>query len=347
MIGGVTRRELIASIAALVVTGATRRSGALAALRTAPDSHGVQTVSGTVAPDRLGLTLMHEHVLVDFIGADRVSPARYDPDEVFKVALPHLIEVRALGCETLVDCTPAYIGRDVRVLKRLAEASWVHILTNTGYYGAANDKFLPKHAFAESPDQLAARWIRESEHGIDGTDIRPAFMKIGVDDAPLSDVDAKLVKAAAITLKATGLTIASHTTTGAAAMAEIEILDHAGVPAHRFIWVHAHNEKDSAFHVRAAKAGAWVEFDGIADDSVTRHVDLVRGMKAEGLLGRVLLSHDAGWYHVGEPGGGEFRPYTTLFTRVVPALEQAGVTNEEIRHILVDNPRRALTGENG
>jgi len=343
----VTRRELIAGIAALVVTGATRRSGVLSALRAAPDTHVVQTVSGTVAPDRLGRTLMHEHVLVDFVGADRVSPARYDPDEVFKVALPHLTEVRALGCETLVDCTPAYIGRDVRVLKRLAEASGVHILTNTGYYGAANDKFLPKHAFAESPDQLAARWIRESEHGIDGTDIRPAFMKIGVDDAPLSDVDAKLVKAAAITLKATGLTIASHTTTGAAAMAEIEILDHAGVPAHRFIWVHAHNEKDSAFHVRAAKAGAWVEFDGIADDSVTRHVDLVRGMKAEGLLGRVLLSHDAGWYHVGEPGGGEFRPYTTLFTRVVPALEQAGVTNEEIRHILVDNPRRALTGENG
>src|SRR6185437_10076628 len=159
MIGGVTRRELIAGIAALVVTGATRRFGVLSALRAAPDSHVVQTASGTVAPDRLGLTLMHEHVLVDFVGADRVSPARYDPDEVFKVALPHLTEVRALGCETLVDCTPAYIGRDVRVLKRLAEASGVHILTNTGYYGAANDKFLPKHAFAESPDQLAARWI--------------------------------------------------------------------------------------------------------------------------------------------------------------------------------------------
>ena len=349
MIDGVTRRELLASIAALVASGAPRRatacSGALSAFAAASDARVVQTVSGTLAPDRLGLTLMHEHVLVDFIGADQVGPSRYDPDEVFKIALPHLTEVRALGCETLVDCTPAYIGRDVRVLKRLADTSGVHILTNTGYYGAANDKFLPKHAFTESTNQLAARWIRESEDGIDGTGIRPAFMKIGVDDAPLSDVDARLVKAAAITLKATGLTIASHTTTGAAAMAEIEILDRAGVPAHRFIWVHAHNEKDGTFHVRAAKAGAWVEFDGIADDSVTRHVDLVRTMKADGLLGRVLLSHDAGWYHVGEPGGGAFRPYTTLFTRVVPALEQAGVTKDEIRQILVDNPRRALTGQ--
>jgi phosphotriesterase-related protein len=67
-------------------------------------------------------------------------------------------------------------------------------------------------------------------------------------------------------------------------------------------------------------------------------------MKDEGLLGRVLLSHDAGWYHVGEPGGGEFRPYTTLFTKLVPALTDAGITRDEVRQLLVDNPQRALTG---
>jgi phosphotriesterase-related protein len=67
-------------------------------------------------------------------------------------------------------------------------------------------------------------------------------------------------------------------------------------------------------------------------------------MKTEGLLGRVLLSHDAGWYHVGEPGGGEFRPYTTLFTRLIPALADAGLTKEEVRRMLVENPRRVLTG---
>jgi phosphotriesterase-related protein len=333
--------------AATLTAGAVVRSvAALPLQQRAAVARVVQTVTGPLPPDRLGVTLMHEHVLVDFIGAEQVSPNRYDPDQVVKTALPRLTEVRALGCETLVDCTPAFIGRDVRVLKRVSDASGVHILTNTGYYGAANDKFLPKHAFTESASQLAARWIHESEHGIDGTDIRPAFMKIGVDEAPLSDVDAKLVKAAAIALKATGLTIASHTTTGAAAMAELEILDRAGVPAHRFIWVHAHNEKDGRFHVRAAKAGAWVEFDGIAEDSIARHVDVVRAMKTESLLERVLLSHDAGWYHVGEPGGGEFRPYTTLFTRLLPALEQAGLTKDEIRSMLVDNPRRAITGDN-
>jgi phosphotriesterase-related protein len=221
----------------------------------------------------------------------------------------------------------------------------VNILTNTGYYGAAKDKHLPRHAFTESADQLAMRWIAEFERGIDGTTIRPAFMKIGVDEAPLSDVDAKLVRAAAITSRATGLPIASHTSRGAAAMAEMELLDRADVPGAAFIWVHAQEERDATYHTRAAKAGAWVEFDGVSEATVGRHVELVRDMKAQGLLGRVLVSQDAGWYHVGEPGGGRFRPFDALFTRFVPALTEAGLTREEIRQLLVENPRRALAGE--
>ena len=108
---------------------------------------------------------MHEHVLVDFIGAAEVSPARYDADDVFTRALPFLRQAKALGCATLVECTPAYLGRDPRLLRRLAEASGLHILSNTGYYGANKDKHLPPHAFTETPQQLAARWIRECEHG--------------------------------------------------------------------------------------------------------------------------------------------------------------------------------------
>ena len=97
-----------------------------------------------------------------------------------------------------------------------------------------------------------------------------------------------------------------------------------------------------AFHVRAATRGAWVEFDGISAQSVARHVELVQRMKADGLLDRVLVSHDAGWYRVGEPRGGQFRPYDTLFTAFVPALKASGFSDREIQQLLVDNPRRAL-----
>jgi predicted metal-dependent phosphotriesterase family hydrolase len=334
-----TRREMIAAVAGLA---AGLRSPALAQSPRQPRL--VQTVTGAIPADRLGLTLMHEHVLVDFIGADKVSKSRYDADEAFRTILPHLERVRTHGCETIVECTPAYLGRDVALLKRLSDASAMHIVSNTGYYGAANDKHLPAHAFSETADELAARWTREFSSGIDDTAIKPGFMKIGVDAAPLSAVDGNLVRAAGLTHKATGLPIASHTSTGAAALAELTLLADLGVPASAFIWVHAQNERDTSIHVNVAKAGAWVEFDGVSEASVARHVELVRHMQAASLLDRVLVSQDAGWYRVGEPGGGQFRGFETLFTAFVPALLAAGLTKSDVRTLLVDNPRRALGG---
>jgi phosphotriesterase-related protein len=303
----------------------------------------VQTVTGRVSPADLGTVLMHEHVLVDFVGADQVSPARYDAEEVFQVAFPFLKQARELGCRTLVECTPDFLGRDPALLKRLSAASGLHILTNTGYYGAAGGKFLPAHARTETAEQLAARWIKEARDGIGGTGIRPGFIKIGVDGAPLPEVNRKLVRAGALTHKATGLRIHQHTGSGAAALEALDLLKAEGVAAGAFVWVHAQSERDPAIHREAARRGAWVEFDGIAPDSVDRHVELVLGMKKAGFLNRVLISHDAGWYNVGEPKGGRFRPFDTLFTVFLPALRKAGGTPEDERRLLVLNPRAVLT----
>ena len=178
------------------------------------------------------------------------------PMPSFATVLPYLQQVRALGCETLVECTPAYLGRDPQLLQAfVGQRPALRILSNTGYYGAAKDKHVPAFAFTETAEQLAARWIREAERGIDDTAIKPAFMKIGVDAAPLSEIDAKLVRAAAITHRETGLPIASHTGTGAAAMAELDLLEAAGVPSSAFIWVHAQSERDDTFHVRRGATG--------------------------------------------------------------------------------------------
>jgi phosphotriesterase-related protein len=343
----VSRRSWLTNALALVTVGCAPRHRGNAAPPSSSPVGAIETVTGAVRAETLGLTLMHEHVLVDFIGASEVSRSRYDADVVFRTVLPYLQQVRALGCEALVECTPAYLGRDPQLLKRLSDASGVRILSNTGYYGAAKDKHVPAFAFTETAEQIAARWTREAERGLDNTSIKPAFMKIGVDEAPLSDIDAKLVRAAAITHRATGLPIASHTGTGAAAMAELDLLDAAAVPLSAFIWVHAQSERDDSFHDRAARRGAWLEFDGISPASLTRHLELVQRMKTQGLLDHVLLSHDAGWYHVGEPGGGQFRPYTTLFTDFIPGLKSAGFSDAEVQRLLVENPRRALTRHSG
>jgi phosphotriesterase-related protein len=98
--------------------------------------------------------LVHEHVMVDFIGADQIGPGRYDPEEVFRTALPKLEEIRRLGCRRLLECTPNYLGRDPKLMKRLSDASGIEIWTNTGLYGAAEHKFVPAFARTESAKNL-------------------------------------------------------------------------------------------------------------------------------------------------------------------------------------------------
>jgi phosphotriesterase-related protein len=332
-----TRRQFVGTMAA----GAALGTGDTWTRAAAPAAM-VQTVTGPASPETLGPTLMHEHILVDFIGADKVSRDRYDRDRAFATALPFLEQARADGLHTLVECTPAWLGRDVELLRRLAEVSGVAIVTNTGYYGAANDKFVPAHAWKESAEAIAARWIAEARNGIEGTGIRPGFMKIGVDAGPLSQIDAKLVRAAGLTHEATGLVIGSHTGDGVAAMAQLDLLEGMGVPPDAFIWIHAQNEPDRGLHVRAAERGAWVEFDGVSDEAFERHKACVLHMYERQLIHRTLISHDAGWYHVGEPDGGTFRPFSLIFRRFMPELRQAGLTAQAKRRLLVDNPREAL-----
>ncbi len=336
MIDAIARREFLLSLAGFCLVPS---KGALPST----GSEVAMTVRGAIPPQDLGMTLMHEHVMVDFIGAAQVGKDRYDPDEVFRVVLPYLASIRSLGCRTLVECTPAYLGRDPVLLTRLSGASGVRLVTNTGYYGASNGKYLPREAYDESAEQLAQRWSDEFEKGIEGTEVRPGIIKIGVNKGPLSAIDAKLARAAALAHKATGLTIASHTGDGAAALEQLDILASAGVAPGAFIWVHAQNAPDVETHVKAAQRGAWIEFEGSTESAVSARANQVKALADRGFINRTLISLDAGWYHVGEPDGGDFRSYDFFFNTFVPALRQAGITDAQLHQLTVDNPRESLT----
>ena len=303
----------------------------------------IMTVNGPINPSELRFTLSHEHILVDFVGAEKANKTRYKTDEVYHTALPFLQDVKRRGCDTFVDCTPAYIGRDVQLLQRLSKGSGLNIVTTTGYYGAAQEKYLPKHAYTETAEQLAMRWTNEWKNGIDGTGIKPGLIKSGVDKAPLSEAQRKIISATAIAHLATGLTIGIHTGDGAAAREELDILKTHGVAPSARIWIHAQNEKNKDHHIEAAQRGSWVSFDGVNPDSIKEHVDFLLTMKKEKLLGSVLISQDSGWYHVGEPGGGQYNDYSCIFTQFIPALKLQGFTQAEIDTVFVGNPARALT----
>ena len=170
----------------------------------------IMTVTGAVNPEAAGVTLPHEHVMSTF-GAESARYPTYDVDGLSETVLPYLARIKSLGCQTLVDCTAAYFGRHPELLRRFSEESGLNILTNTGYYGAAGDKYVPGHTYEESVDQLAGRWVREWKYSIDGTGVRPGFIKTAIDSGPLSEIDRKLIMAAACTHLQTGLVIQTHT----------------------------------------------------------------------------------------------------------------------------------------
>ena len=290
----------------------------------------------------MGLTLIHEHILVDFIGADKISSERWERAKVVAKMLPYLQNLKRLGVKTLVECTPAYLGKDPLLLRELSEKSGVQILTNTGYYGAVDNKFLPAHAHTETADQLADRWVREYETGIDETGIKPGFIKISVNPGPLSDLQRKLITAAARTHKRTGLVIYSHTGPYVPAFEQIEVLKQEGVPPGAFVWVHAQGN-NMVHYARAIREGAWISLDGLDNSNVDNYAQTLLLMKENKFLHRTLLSHDAGWYDPAKPDGGTIgRDFTVLFTKLMPVLNRQGFTRKDWQQILVENPKLAL-----
>jgi len=309
--------------------------------QTAPS---VITVNGKIPAVAMGITLVHEHVLVDFIGADKINQNRWKRDVVVQKVLPYLTEVKKYGVKTIFDCTPAFLGRDVMLLKCLADESGLNIVTNTGYYGAVKNKYLPQWAVTETSEQLSKTWIDEFENGIDGSTIKPGFIKISVDaDIPhLSELHRKLVSAAAFTHLQTGLTICSHTGLATAAFEEINILQQMHVHPSAFVWVHAQAEADRSLHIKAARMGAWVSLDGIGWGDFEKYATSINNLKQAGLLNRVLISHDAGWYKPDEKDGGNFTGFTNIFTQLVPLLTQKEFTQTDIEQLLVTNPAEAF-----
>lgn len=317
---------------------------ALGALSIAPhvvaqETLHITTVRGTIPASQMGFALPHEHIMSIF-GGPIAQQAEYDTEALFGVVIPYLKKLKGLGLQTLCECTAAYFGRRADLLKTIAKETELHILTNTGYYGAAKDRYVPDHAHTETVDQLTKRWVSDWKNGIDGTDIRPGFIKIGVDSGPLSPLDKKLIRAAAQTHLHSGLTIAAHTSgSPEAANAQIAALQQEGVHPSAWIWVHAHNVKDNQALLSAAQQGAWIEFDGIQEKSVERHLELVNLMKKHGHLNQVLLSHDGNSFRYGDR---PFKPYESLFTHFIPRLKQAGYTQQEIHQLTTKNPAQAF-----
>jgi len=311
----------------------------------------VHTVLGPIPADRLGRTLVHEHLLVDFVGAAKISRNRYRREEAFATLLPYLAAFKEQGFDSFFECTPMYLGRDPELFRDLSRASGVQIVTNTGLYAAGQrtgepEPFLPAYAYSLEAGELAGTWLKEWFEGIEGTAIKPGFIKIGVNPGgTLRPISEKIVRAAARTCRHSRLAVACHTGSGISALRILEILEEERVAPDKYIFVHAQSEPDALLRLRCAERGCWIELDGIGPDSAELHLGQLLELLEKGFENRVLLSQDAGWFRPGEPNGGAIRGFLYLWDRFVPMLRQNGVPEATIEHLLIHNPREAFSVE--
>lgn len=299
----------------------------------------IMTVTGPIPASKLGLTLPHEHVFSIF-GNPPVRYPFYPEQKLMSSVIPYLMKIKSLGVKSIVDGTAAYFGRHPEYLRQIAEETGINIITNTGYYAASEDKYVPRHAYTESAEKLATRWSSEMANSIDGTEIFPGFIKTAIDDGPLSEIDAKLIQVAAQTHKNTGLAIQTHTGKNEEGAFQIlEILEQNRVHPSAWIWIHAHHVEQPEKLVTAAKQGAYISFDGLNEEIAPHVLKMVAQLKSNGLIHRVLLSHDGNSFRK----DGSKKDYHFLLEGFRNQFIKYGFTEDNFIRITEKNPAEAFT----
>ncbi len=300
----------------------------------------IMTVLGPVPTSELGMILPHEHLCTDLRGPETPGYAQADPADVVRRLRPHIEEIKAQGITALVECSTVGVGRNVHVLRAVAEELGLGVVAPTGAY---RDAFVPGELRSLSQQALAERMVAELTQGIEGTGVRAGFIKLAASDEGPSALEERLLRAAAEAARQTGAAIASHTTVGRSAQRQASILQEEGLDLGRFIWVHAHCEPDPELHLELARQGAYLEYDAIGSQDLddAYFAGLVRRAWGAGLGDRVLLSQDAGWYQPGEPQA-PIRGYGHLVDAFLPVLRREGFDGAAIHTMVVENPQRAF-----
>ncbi|MGN6130282.1 MAG: phosphotriesterase family protein [Nocardioidaceae bacterium] len=300
----------------------------------------VMTALGPVDAGDLGVTLPHEHVFLDLVREYRGDGLLNDPE----LAVEELGRYVEAGGRTLVDCTSIGLGRDVAAVREVARRTGLQVVVGCGFY---RDPYLPECLDRMSVDEAAELIVRDIVEGIDGTGVRAGVIgEIGSDRRQISALEERSFRAAARAHRATGLTVSTHAARWPVGLPQLDLLAEEGVDPRRVVVGHCDMVPDPGYHLEVARRGAFVQFDtvhGESDYDTRRRVAWVRALADHGYLDRVLLSQDvclrSDYAALGGPG------YAYVVTTFTEHLRAAGFDGSDVRLLLQDNPRRALTGE--
>lgn len=306
----------------------------------APIQTRVRGVLGDIAPDDLGVTLPHEHLIIDLQRITR------HPDHTLndvEVAVSELKNFAAAGGRTLVEATSLGLGRDPIRLQRIAADSGVNVIMGCGWY---RQSYYPPELDRHSTNQLADHIIRDLQVGADDTGIRAGIIgEIGSDSDCITGLEERVLRAAARAHLQTGVTVTTHAVRKPVGLDQLDILTAEGVDPNRVIIGHCDFCADPDYHIAIAERGAWLEFDKVAGKfayEVERRIRWILNVIANGHIDRLLLSSDTCMKSDLRTYGGT--GYDYVLTGFTQQLLSSGLSQVQIDRILIDNPRAALTG---
>jgi phosphotriesterase-related protein len=339
----------------------------------------VQTVLGSIGAEEVGITLPHEHLLIDFKvmfvePADARDKGRaWEPvslanlgwvrqnfnsnldnlrltDE--QVAKDEILLFKDAGGHTVVDPTPRTLARDPLALARIARATGINVVMGAGYYVAAAH---PPDMDARTVDELALEMIADVTVGVGDTGVRAGLIgEIGC-TWPWTDNEKKVVRAAVITQGETGAPLMIHPGRNPRAPIDIaEFVQKAGGDLRRTIMCHiCRTIADVRAVIDLAQTGLWLEYDlfGLENSYYPYQPSFdmpndggrmahVLALIEAGHRDQILMSHDIAYKTSLVKYGGY--GYHHLLVNVVPRLRAKGVDDAGLRRLLVENPARAF-----
>lgn len=327
----------------------------------------INTVLGAIDPASMGVTLTHEHLFINMMREQRIGGLLND----YELMVSEVRAFKETGGSTIWDLTPVELthgaapdpggrfsdGRSpdldpvdggsrsashIRSVIALSRETGVNVVVGTGHY---RDPFLDKDWFdRRSVAQVAELMLSEIRDGIAGTDARAGIIgEIGSNNWYISSAEERSFRAAARVQRATGLCLSTHANRWPVGVDQLDLLEECGVDPRRVIIGHCDNTNLPEYHLALARRGCYVQFDNLflkTDYDLQCRVRFVVNLIRAGHLDQILLSHDTCKRdHLRVEGGNGYCGIHNVFR---PALEQAGVSGEEIDHIMAENPRRAL-----
>ena len=339
----------------------------------------IMTVRGAIPPGALGITLTHEHLLIDLrvwcqepreeekkvlarlpVEMSTLGAIRRDPlvnldnclldDQA--LAISELRQFKAAGGTGVVDCTNNGLGRAPLALRTIAEATGVHIIMGSGYYIGRSH---PRDLHERTVDAVAEEIVRDLTAGVGDTGVRAGLIGEIGNTWPWTENEKKVVRAAVEAQRQTGAPLMIHPGRDQTAPMQIlELIGKQGGDLKRTIMCHIERTiADERHLLDLAATGVWLEYDlfGMENSYYPYNPDFDMpndgGRMAQilALIGRghqdqILMSHDIAYKSSLTKYGGY--GYHHLLVNVVPRLRRKGVDDAGLRRLLVENPARAF-----